>query len=566
MEEMNLLLLNRLCPPLAALTIGSLAIVSLLSSPRMQLAWRYFAAFCALLTAAALCATAVTNAPHWIPLEYSARLLPGLSLASLFFAVAHVAELVKLSDDTYLRGLRFGYHWTPNGPDIYLFGRYIPFRRYFTYSLGFWALLTGSLTVSPLGIASVSLGAERSIQIEPGPLLGVGVGVGLAALAKVNYFLLRACHRSDRKPRRQYLVASLLGFNLAYLPGMLANACGVWMGRAVQPVLMASLPAAVLVFYAGIVRYQFAQIGELNESLERRVQERTAELQQAQTRLVQSEKMASLGRLVAGIAHEVNNPLAAISSMQQSVSKTMAELRDIAAGWPSDPGGQELATRRISRLSAATLQATRVMSEGTARVVEVIHRLRRFARLDEATEIETDLRKDIEDAIELVRAGQPERGRAVEIRARLDSGRLLRCNARELSQVWLNLLLNAREALGDRSGLIEISTSERDEGCAIVVSDTGCGICPEHLEHIFDPGFTTKGSGVGTGLGLSICYQVVEDHGGRIHVESQPERGTSVRVLLPWQASPPKEPPAPRLTVKAGDRAAGARRPGLVAG
>ena len=160
---MNLLLLNRICPPLAALTLASLAVVSLLSADRPRLAWRCFAAFCTLLTLAALCAAAATNLPHLVPLEYTARLLPALSLASLFFAVLHVAELVQLSDETEFGKYRFGYHSKANGPEIIISNRRVPFRRYLLYSIGLWALLIGGITLTPLGIASVKLGPERSI-------------------------------------------------------------------------------------------------------------------------------------------------------------------------------------------------------------------------------------------------------------------------------------------------------------------------------------------------------------------------------------------------------------------
>jgi signal transduction histidine kinase len=178
--------------------------------------------------------------------------------------------------------------------------------------------------------------------------------------------------------------------------------------------------------------------------------------------------------------------------------------------------------------------AHRVIETGTRRVTAIVRGLRNFARLDEAERKEADLHACLEDALLLIHHDLKNRVQVVKEYGELPP---VLCYPGRLNQVFLNLLNNAQQAI-EGEGTIFLSTQRREGEVYIAVRDSGAGIPAEHLPRIFDPGFTTKGVGVGTGLGLSICYQIVQDHGGRIEVESAPGRGSTFTVVLPLGAWP----------------------------
>jgi signal transduction histidine kinase len=273
----------------------------------------------------------------------------------------------------------------------------------------------------------------------------------------------------------------------------------------------------------------------LYEHLEEQVEQRTAalsralaELRDAQAQLVQSEKMAALGGLVAGVAHEINTPLGAVSSNVDLLSRAVARAGEALA----DPRRREDAARYLARAA----EVIGVSRDACRRIDEIVRSLRRFSRLDEAERKPADLHEGLDATLPLV--GHLTKDR---IRIRREYGRLplLTCHASQLNQVFLNMLVNAVQAIEDRGEVTIRTRHEAGSGAVVVeISDTGRGIPPEHLPRIFDPGFTTKGVGVGTGLGLAISYRIVADHGGRIEVESTPGRGTTFRVVLPTAARP----------------------------
>jgi signal transduction histidine kinase len=277
----------------------------------------------------------------------------------------------------------------------------------------------------------------------------------------------------------------------------------------------------------------------LYESLEEKVQERTAELSRtlaelrdAQTQLVQSEKMAALGNLVAGVAHEINTPLGAVSSNTDLVSRALAKAKDTL----TDPNQIE---RARSFLDKATAMAE-VSQEACRRIAEIVRSLRNFSRLDEAEHKAADLHEGLDSTLTLITHLTKNR-----ITVRREYGQLpqVLCHANQLNQVFLNILINAVQAIAGE-GEITIRTRQTatagpgsTRAAVIEISDTGCGIAPENLQKIFDPGFTTKGVGVGTGLGLAICYRIIANHRGRIEVESVRGRGTTFRIVLPMSAN-----------------------------
>jgi len=270
----------------------------------------------------------------------------------------------------------------------------------------------------------------------------------------------------------------------------------------------------------------------LYETLERRVEERTAELtaamaelREAQGQLVQSEKMAALGNLVAGVAHEINTPLGAIASNTDLLGRAIAKLQHGLEA----PGSRDAAQRYLERAS----RVIEVSREACQRISAVVKSLRNFSRLDESAHKPADLHEGLESTLTLIRHLIKDR---VTVHREYGSIPLVPCHPNQLNQVFLNLLVNAAQSI-EGNGEITIRTGLVAAGdmVSVEVHDTGTGIAPEHLGKIFDPGFTTKGVGVGTGLGLSISYRIVSAHQGRIEVDSAPGRGTSFRVLLPVQ-------------------------------
>jgi signal transduction histidine kinase len=254
------------------------------------------------------------------------------------------------------------------------------------------------------------------------------------------------------------------------------------------------------------------------------------ELRQAQAALVQAEKMASLGRLVAGVAHEINTPLGVLQSSVNTMDRAAQRIAEWCAGQPPEAAA---AVQRFVDALVSTAGQSQVACE---RISGIVANLKQFARLDEAEFQPAQVRDGIESALGLLRHQLA--GRIEVIR---EFGELpeIHCAPRQLNQLFMNLLENAVEAIraAARPGVIRLRTRVEAGAVNIEIEDNGIGIPPENLGKIFDPGFTTKGVRVGTGLGLPICYQIVEAHGGRIEVESRLGEGSRFTVTLPMRRS-----------------------------
>ncbi|MDD9969856.1 MAG: ATP-binding protein [Myxococcales bacterium] len=243
------------------------------------------------------------------------------------------------------------------------------------------------------------------------------------------------------------------------------------------------------------------------------------ELRETQAMLVTSEKMAALGNLVAGIAHEINTPVGAMLSTHDTLMRAFARLKP-----------QLRADRPETEPLVRTIQdCNEVIQCGANRVAAIVRRLRSFARLDEAELQEANLEEGLDDTLALLHH-QLKHG--IEIERDYGSIPPIRCYPGRLNQVFLNLLVNARQAI-EGTGKITVRTRKLDGRVSVQIIDSGCGIPPDHIPRLFDPGFTTKGVGVGTGLGLSICFQIIQEHKGEIRVESKVDTGTTFEVLVP---------------------------------
>jgi two-component system NtrC family sensor kinase len=267
--------------------------------------------------------------------------------------------------------------------------------------------------------------------------------------------------------------------------------------------------------------------------------------------LIQNEKLASIGLLSAGVAHEINNPLAFVSNnlaVLQRDCKGLMALVDLyesgRARWAvHEP---ELAARAAALAADLDLayvrdNLDRLLSrtrEGLERVSRIVHSLRGLARTDRPQLQEVSLADLVGMALDILRGRLKRAGIILEQDYPADLR--LRCVPTQISQVLLNLLLNAAQAIEaagrQGQGRIRLSAHQEEERLVLAVEDNGCGIPPEHLPRLFDPFFTTKEVGEGTGLGLSICHNIISAHGGEIQVESTPGQGTTFRVLLPQAA------------------------------
>ena len=256
------------------------------------------------------------------------------------------------------------------------------------------------------------------------------------------------------------------------------------------------------------------------------LEKKNRELRDAQASLVQTEKMAALGKLVAGIAHEINTPVGSIASMHDSLVRAIAKLEQCVH---RNPPTDDADRAKVERMLSVIADANRVIHTGTDRVTAIVRRLRSFARLDEAELKRADIHEGIDDTLSLL---HHELRHEVNVVRRYGALPSVPHFVGRLNQVFLNLLVNARQAISG-PGTITISTELADGMVSVSIHDTGCGIPEEHLDQIFDPGFTTKGVGVGTGLGLSICYQIVEAHRGTLSVASEVGRGTTFTLRFP---------------------------------
>ncbi|NOY85489.1 MAG: PAS domain-containing protein [Nitrospirae bacterium] len=297
-----------------------------------------------------------------------------------------------------------------------------------------------------------------------------------------------------------------------------------------------------------------SRLEKANTSLEVTVQERTQALQKScetlkmkDAQILQQEKMASIGVLTAGIAHEINNPVGYISSnmelLQESLGDIISYTQLLEYGLAAqtkendakrrvlemDQIKQVQARMKVEKLFSDSEKIIKESGQGLKRIKRIIHDLRMFSHSDENKMISTDLNHEIQNTLNIV---EHELKHKAEIVTQFEFVPPLNCYPQQLNQVFMNLLINASHAVSE-GDVIHIRTHYRDGQIYVVFKDTGTGIPAENLKKIFDPFFTTKSVGKGTGLGLYISYGIVEKHKGTLSVESKLGEGTTFTIKLP---------------------------------
>ena len=304
-------------------------------------------------------------------------------------------------------------------------------------------------------------------------------------------------------------------------------------------------------------------VREQNIILETKVKDRTEDLQatnlelnnaltdlkDAQTRLVEKEKMASLGQLTAGIAHEINNPINFVTSNIKPLKLDIADLKDLLNRYDSLGGTADIPAALadialfkkeidIDYIHEEISSLIKGIEDGAARTAEIVKGLRTFSRLDESDVKSVDIHEGLDSTLVLLRNGIPPYVNIVKDYAGLPK---IECYAGKINQVFMNILSNALNAIKSKkehhNESISIKTRQEEGFIVITIRDTGTGMSEAVREKIFDPFFTTKDVGEGTGLGLSIVFSIIEKHRGKIIVNSAPGEGAEFIIYLPLHIS-----------------------------
>ncbi|WP_236216317.1 ATP-binding protein [Pseudomonas rhodesiae] len=287
-----------------------------------------------------------------------------------------------------------------------------------------------------------------------------------------------------------------------------------------------------------LVAQRTLALTQTSEALQLEIDER----KQLESQLVQSEKLASLGQLAAGVAHEINNPVGFISSNLSTLDSYFNQLQQMLDAYRQVEDSLASAEQRdalkalrneleLDFLKEDIPILIKESKEGIGRVVQIVKDLKNFSRVDnDQTWQWANLQQGIDSTLNIVASELKYKADVIKQYSALPE---IECLASQLNQVVMNLVINAAQAMGPERGTITISNGVEGDNVWLEVADNGCGIAPETVQKIFDPFFTTKPVGEGTGLGLSLSYGIIKKHHGDISVRSEPGKGTTFRVVLP---------------------------------
>ena len=280
---------------------------------------------------------------------------------------------------------------------------------------------------------------------------------------------------------------------------------------------------------------------ELAGSLEKQVQERTGELKWAHAKLLQQEKIASVGQLAAGVAHEINNPMGFIASNINSLKQYVSKIKDMLIYYHRAFNKQELTAEdreqsrekwkkaKLDFILADVDELVRESLDGAERVKKIVSDLKGFSHIDDAAEAKVNINNELDRTLNVLSHETP-----ADVEIIKDYGELpmIQCNAAQICQVFFNIILNAFQAKQERLKFI-IKTRHSGNMISMDFSDDGPGMPEDVKNRIFEPFFTTKEVGMGTGMGLNVVYETVVSYGGTIEVESEPDKGTIFSLTLP---------------------------------
>lgn len=369
-----------------------------------------------------------------------------------------------------------------------------------------------------------------------GQVMGTAGNVDLIMISGIGLIFLVFNYSSERK-------WILFCFSL-----VIANILWLWISEHYRIEKLATVPAEHIEFISlmSLLTALTVLIIVLAKSMNvfSRFENTVFDLVDARIQLSETEKMAALGQLTAGVAHELNNPINVINASIVGVERNLIKAYDLLDEYQKVEvtSKDEKTLKRIEKLSkdVNSLETRKLVFDviddvkiGSKRTTHIVSSLQKFSRLENEEKKAQDLHASIEETLMLLRTAINPKIKIVKLfDPSIDT---INCYGYELNQVIMNLIINAKQAL-DGEGTITIITENLGDSISIVVKDDGCGMSEETKKNIFTPFFTTKPIGKGTGLGLSVSYGIIEKHGGAIHVKSKPGSGSEFIINLPKSA------------------------------
>jgi signal transduction histidine kinase len=404
----------------------------------------------------------------------------------------------------------------------------IPLKKYVFMVIGYTVLSIVLIHFSSANIMMLYLLNSDSINVMQyfrSPIVIMAFVFGILVLVIATAMVIKTLREAKKGPRRNYLRMIVAGLAVIYFSVPFFKILPFF-GIPGFSYIFISTSLGSIIFFMAIIRHQFDQINELNIGLEKKVEDRTRDLRAAQARLVESEKVASLGRLVAGVAHEFNNPIGVVKSTNSTIRRGLEKLENVLSKSVNNDTSE---VKEINKLIGIIEDSRRTNEEGAERVSDMVNRMKGFVQLDEAELQRVDIHEGIEDTLVMLQHDLVDNVTIIREFGNLPH---VTCFSARMNQVFYNILLNAAQAVSEK-GEIRIKTDCNGEEIMVKFIDNGRGIQPDHLDKVFEPGFTTRGVGVGTGLGLTHAYQVMQDHSGDIQVQSRYGSGTEVILKFP---------------------------------